>query len=364
LELGKTFDLWVYDIFVVVFGHEGFLDEMLDIAAKRKVTAAPDDKGTFNLLYHTLDVCSSASHYPGTLWSWLGGMKDDKIVPSDGMLENVLATAAKHGDATLAAEVYGMISRRTRIHIYHYDALVEAFARGKNIEGTLRVLEIMHDNGLPISRKTALPLTELLCAEPERITETENAMREVAQRRDDGRIAGEIVDLVLEAKAKSQGADSAIGLYEETWELAGRKPSVATIQDMIVHSKDEGLRRRFIDDYKSQITKLSDSTIWRKSHSIQLLQAFIEHGDLDLVFRHLNAWLKNKTSDEADLSRHSLRLLTHAASAAQDRRVLETYDHYCRLGNKAAVDMIKATVNDVKLQKTGTGAHSETESRM
>lgn len=355
LEAGKTFEPWVYDIFVVVFGHEGFLDEMLDLAAKRRAITAQDDAGTFNLLYFTLDVCSSASHYPGTVWSWLAGMKDDKTVPSDGILENVLATAARHGDATLAAEVHSMISRRTRIHIHHYDALVEAFAGSQNVEGVLRVMEIMHDNGLPVSRKTALPLTELLCAQPKLIPEVEDVMREIAQKRDSGRIAGDIVDHVLEAKAKSTGVESAIALYEEALALTGRKPSVATIQDMIVYSKEGECRSRFIDEYKSRATELSGSSrIWRKSHAVKLLQVFLQHGDLDLTFSHLNTWLKNKTPSEADLPAHSLRLLTHVASEAHDRRIVVTYDHYRRLGNQDALNIIKATVDMVKPQKAET----------
>ncbi|KAI6781419.1 uncharacterized protein J7T54_002312 [Emericellopsis cladophorae] len=355
LEAGKTFEPWVYDIFIVVFGHEGFLDEMLDLAAKRRAITVQDDAGTFNLLYFTLDVCSSASHYPGTVWSWLAGMKDDKTVPSDGILENVLATAARHGDATLAAEVHSMISRRTRIHIHHYDAMVEAFAGNQNVEGVLRVMEIMHDNGLPISRKTALPLTELLCAHPKLIPEVEDVTREIAQKRDSGRIAGDIVDHVLEAKAKSTGADSALALYEEALALTGRKPSVATIQDMIVYSKEEEYRSRFIDDYRSRHTELSGSSkIWRKSHAVKLLQVFMEHGDLDLTFCHLNTWLENKTASEADLPAHSLRLLTHAASEAHDKTIVDTYDHYRRLGNQDALNIIKATVDTVKPQKPET----------
>lgn len=137
--------------------------------------------------------------------------------------------------------------------------------------------------------------------------------------------------------------------------MTGRKPSVATIQDMIVYSKEGECRSRFIDEYKSRATELSGSSrIWRKSHAVKLLQVFLQHGDLDLTFSHLNTWLKNKTPSEADLPAHSLRLLTHVASEAHDRRIVVTYDHYRRLGNQDALNIIKATVDMVKPQKAET----------
>ncbi|KZZ94192.1 pentatricopeptide repeat protein [Moelleriella libera RCEF 2490] len=160
LEEYPLVDHWVLDVFIVVFGQLGFLDEMLQLLYWRESTTAAGgggggkdkDRGKdmSGLVYYALDVCSQAFHHPGTMFAWNravrggGGLK----AVSDGTAGNVLATAARHGDATLATEALDVLSRQTRVRGHDYEAVVEAFAKGGDVAGAMGILGIMGENGL------------------------------------------------------------------------------------------------------------------------------------------------------------------------------------------------------------------------
>lgn len=151
-------DPWVYDVFVLVFGKMGFLDEMLELLAARRELRSP--KGMDVLELYALDACSAAFHYPGTVMGWKLLVRSGKLNPTDGMVENVLDTAARATDTALATEALDLLAQRTKVRDYHYDSLIDALTQAGDIATVVRVYCIMHDSGIPVTKDVADRLIE------------------------------------------------------------------------------------------------------------------------------------------------------------------------------------------------------------
>ncbi|KAF4125250.1 pentatricopeptide repeat protein [Geosmithia morbida] len=249
---GERVDLWLYDVFVVVLAREGHLDEMLSVLLRRK-QAKGADHAMLSLTGHALDVCAAASHLDGVVWAWTAAVRNDRIQPSDGVLENVLATAARHGNVGIATEAHAMLSRRGRVQIHHYEALVDAFARDADAPGALRVLNIMQRSGFRVEREHTRSVYALLRSSDNDVLDAaEAALREMADESQDGRVPPGIVSVVVEARSKNHrgGSDAAHALYADFRHLTGEDPAASTIQDMILHSNVFDRTRGYLDDYK------------------------------------------------------------------------------------------------------------------
>ncbi|KAM3545373.1 hypothetical protein ARSEF1564_001686 [Beauveria bassiana] len=140
---------WVYDIFVFVFGKMGFVDEMMEVLTARLSLASTD--GLDALQFYALDICSGAFHYPGTLAGWNTLVRSGKVHLADGIVENVLNTAARQADTTLASEALDMLAQRTRVQDYHYDSLIDAFILDNDLASATRLHCIMHTSSIPVS---------------------------------------------------------------------------------------------------------------------------------------------------------------------------------------------------------------------
>ncbi|KAG5927703.1 hypothetical protein E4U42_001908, partial [Claviceps africana] len=171
-------DLWVYDVFVVVLGKLCFLDEMLLLLYRRK-SLVREDKDMTSLLYYALDVCSQAFHHAGTVFAWNSLVRTSLLPPSDGVVENVLATAARHGDTALATEALDKISQRTRLLAHHFESAVEAFSVQGDMDGAFRTLAVMKKNGIPVVRATTRAVHEALARYPKLIRDAQQSLRDL-----------------------------------------------------------------------------------------------------------------------------------------------------------------------------------------
>lgn len=345
LERGERIDLWTYDIFVMVFGHEGFLDEMMQLLYRRK-HAKGSDPVAMSLTYYALDLCSSASHYQGTTFAWNSVVRNGLLKPSDGILENVLATAAREGDVDLATEVHGMISARSRVQIHHYEALIEAFARDENIAGALRILCIMEQSGLTVFRENTRAVYEALRQNKKLITNAEAVVRDMATS---GRVPLGAISVVLEAKAKTLGSEAASDLYDDVENLSGREPSATMIQDMIINSKNLDKTAEFLNDYKEKISVHENPPARLPTPYGRLISACLECKELDLAMRFASqALLPEPSKTEVPAW---LRKLTEAAITAEDGRIWELFDRFKEAGNTEAVDSMQRISRLMQLAK-------------
>jgi hypothetical protein len=331
---GTHLDIWLFDVFVVVFGHQGFLEEALQILVHRK-QARGSGLEALNLTYYVLDVCSAGNHYQGTIFGWNALVRNGSLQPSDGILENVLTTAAREGDTGLAAEVQSMISSRSKVQIHHYDAVVEAFVNGKDMAGAIRVLCIMAANGLPVSRENTRSIYKALCKNKAMITDAENAVRDMAEMKP---VPLGAVAVVLEALVKKKGTVAAMPLYTDTPRLCEKDPSAAMIQDMIINSQIFDHTRTCLQDYKLMIPAQEKPPARLPMAYNKLITACLDFHELDLAFRFVgNARLDQSTSGREPVW---LKRLTERAMAAEDARIWRLFDVFAKAGNRQAMDCI------------------------
>ncbi|POR33880.1 Uncharacterized protein TPAR_05911 [Tolypocladium paradoxum] len=347
IEQDVRVELWVYDIFIMVFGKLGFLDEMLLLLYRRKNVNATDD-GMTNLLYYTLDVCSQAFHHSGTLFAWNAVVRNSLLQPSDGIVENVLATAARYGDTALATEALERISQRTRVLAYHYEAVAEAFARSGDMAGALRILGIMKQNGIRIVRGTTRAMHEALKRSPRLVREAETALRSLEA---DGQLPLAVVSVVMEAIAEMHGSEQAMDLYRDVPSLCGEQASASMVQTLIMHSRDGETRRSLARDYAANIAQDDDAARNPQVYN-SLISACAEAGEMDLAFRFARqAMALGKTKRELAW----VKQLVECAIACEDGRIWEVVD---RLDDDDSTAMVQRMLQQTRLAKRAASLKS------
>ncbi|KAG6057648.1 hypothetical protein E4U17_001107 [Claviceps sp. LM77 group G4] len=329
VDQNEAIDSWVYDIFIVVFGQLGYFDELLLLLYRRK-SFVDEDKDVASLLYYTLDVCSRAFHYRGTVFAWNTIVRTSLLQPSDGVVENVLATAARHGDTALATEALDKISRRTRLLAHHFEAVAEAFAANNDMDGAFHALCVMHKNGIPIVQANTRGLYEALRRSPELIHIAEESIRSLVSSGQQVPVVA--VGVVVELIAETQGTEAALDLYNDVPELCGEPASSTTIQTLIVSSRHMETTRALVKDYAALVAVGGDEGPVRSLHVYNsLIIACVEADDLDLAFRFafeaINAMGRGgnqEASEKRDLS--WAKMLLQKAGEVEDARIWTVVD--------------------------------------
>ncbi|KAG6018203.1 hypothetical protein E4U41_004011 [Claviceps citrina] len=325
MDQKAVIDLWVYDIFIMVFGKLGFIDEMLLLLYRRK-SLVSEDRDMAGLLYYALDVCSQAFHYPGTVFAWNCLVRTSLVQPSDGVVENVLATAARHGDTALATEALDKIVQRTRLLAYHYEAVAEAFAADGDMAGAFHTLCVMHKNGIHVSRGITRAVHEALGRHPTLVPYAEQSLRSLASSGQQLPLAA--VAVVIEALADKQGTEAAMALYRHVPRLCGEPATAAMIQTLLIHSRDAETTRALARDYTAHVAEGDDAV--RSPHVYKaLIVACAEAGELDLAFRFAIQFVKGARAagrPRADEDMAWVRVLLGKAVEMEDTRIWAVVD--------------------------------------
>ncbi|KAG5984306.1 hypothetical protein E4U55_005277 [Claviceps digitariae] len=324
---------WVYDIFIVVFGKLGFLDEMLSLLYRRK-SLVNEDKDIAAILYYALDVCSQAFHYPGTIFAWNCLVRTSLVQPSDGVVENVLATAARHGDATLATEALDKISQRTRLLAHHFEAVVEAFAADGDMAAAFRALCVMSKNGNPIVRGNTRALYAALVQHPTLIQDAEESLRSIASPEQPVPLAA--VGVMVEALAETRRIEAAMDLYRDVPRLCGEPANSAMMLALILHSRDTDVTRSLVRDYKAHVAANGDAgdDLPQRPHVCKaMVIACAEANELDLAFQFAHQAVEGVGADpnkeEASAGQHDLswlKVLLGKATEVEDARIWTILD--------------------------------------
>ncbi|CAM1511188.1 Fc.00g087010.m01.CDS01 [Cosmosporella sp. VM-42] len=280
LENKVRLDLWVYDIFIVVFGQEGFLDEMLQILQHRK-HAKGSDLAFRSLLLHCLDVFSRAYHLNGTSFVWDSAIKNSLLNASNGIVENVIGTAARHGDTRLATSALEILSDRGRVFKHQYEGVVEAFARAKELPGAFKILQIMDSNAITVQRGSTRPIFQVMKQNTKLIDEAIQTIRDMPRGRP---VQFEAVRVILEALVRDRGTEGvAMELYNDFLNLTDKQPDHLIMEDLILHSEDPHTIWDLAKDYNIIVVKekqLSSPRIFNK-----MIPTCVDYKDWDLAFR-------------------------------------------------------------------------------
>ncbi|KAK4146819.1 uncharacterized protein C8A04DRAFT_34706 [Dichotomopilus funicola] len=160
---------WVSSIFFYALMMRGVVDEALQLFQEILEMAGNKPEGVPLILWsYLLDECSRNLHYEGTRFVWDTMVTPGTINPADGILLNVLNTAARHGDAALATTVVELLAaREARVGLHHYEPLMESYVQGGELESSFRVLCIMNDAGLVPDHSGTRPILAALRQAPE-----------------------------------------------------------------------------------------------------------------------------------------------------------------------------------------------------
>ncbi|PHH89891.1 hypothetical protein CDD83_5031 [Cordyceps sp. RAO-2017] len=356
IEQDDAVDPWVHDIFILVFGRLGFLDEMLLLLLRRRGVEGSDvDETMISLLSFALDVCSQAFHRQGTEFAWTAAVRNSLVQPPDGVVDNVLATAARHGDAVLATEALDMLSKRAWVVVrpFHYEAVAEAFAASGDVAGVLRILCIMQKNGTRLARLHTRAVKAALERSPELIGEAEATLRKLAAEE---ALPMGLVAVVVEAIAERQGSEAAIDLYRDVTGLCGRPAGAATMQDLMVHSKTGETVRALARDYVSRVSEGGDPPRGPWVYT-ELIAACANAGELDLAFRFAKqAMGACKTEQQLGW----VKPLVEQAAAREDGRIWDVVDEIGGMQDRNIRSMMAQVLRRTTLARKASAMASAT----
>ncbi|KAK7587109.1 hypothetical protein V3481_009828 [Fusarium oxysporum f. sp. vasinfectum] len=250
-------DLWVYDIFILECGREGFFDEMLHILKKRKF-ARGSDSAFRSIQLMALDMFSQGFHHGGTTFVWRDVVNIPIHSPSNGIIENVLATGARHGDTELASQALQKLAIRGKPRQQHNDAIVEAFANSGDVTSALTLLNLQQHNGRVLLRGTTLPVLRALLKNRNLISEAEAAIQSM---RKEGPVPREVLMVTIEALARTRTSEAAMHLFNDMHLLTGKSPRLSDIGLLLRHASQTATQYDLAVAYNSELAKIDTTSV-------------------------------------------------------------------------------------------------------
>jgi hypothetical protein len=166
------------------------------------------------------------------VYAWQRRVSLGYLNPSDGMCGNVLNTAARFGDAQLAMEVVRVIAKRTsKLDIYHYEALLEAYLGSGDLKIAFRILTIMKKAHLEPREGTTRSIYTYLRGAEHLPLEALNILQELKASGVAIPIAA--VNCILEAFISHGNLDEALTQYKSLHKLCPSGPNTETFNVLL-----------------------------------------------------------------------------------------------------------------------------------
>ena len=333
-------DTWIYDIFILSFGKLGFHDEMLDIL-KHRIRGYDGDPLIPSLLFHVLDVCSRDFHYIGTKLAWTELVHKYLTPPPEGIIENAMGTAARHGDSELASEALDMLASRGKVRAHHYEAVMDAFVTVGGTLSAFRTLIIMLRQGFSVTSGEAWWLKDELQRDSTLLLEAEQILNDPSL---ECRSPTALIAPVIEALAEQFGSERAYRLYENLTVIYGESPEPSVRQAMIVYSRTSELARQLAEEYKRDIQPENDATASQQFYS-KLILACCQIDDRDLAFRFaIRAVARQPDASQVDW----LRKLVRLGAAHRDSRVWDVLDAFGKNAQPKVSELVREVWQDAQ----------------
>ncbi|OCL03225.1 hypothetical protein AOQ84DRAFT_348060 [Glonium stellatum] len=222
---GMHIQPWLYDKAVYMLCDIGEIDEAYKIMRNRRDSEV---RAISPVLWsYFLDTASKYCHHEATKFVWESRVKPSYLQPSSGLCLNVLNTAARHGDAHLATDVFRVLTNRNTIFDHqHYEMLLEAYINAGDIKTALSVLIIMQDAGVKPDDGTTSPILRHLQQDPERPMEAFTILQAFEQAGMKIPIAA--VNCTIQAAVAVQDLEQAIEFYKALHVVSPAGPNTAT----------------------------------------------------------------------------------------------------------------------------------------
>jgi pentatricopeptide repeat protein len=258
---------WVFSVYFYVLGKQGFLDEALQLLQQR-IGGSDGSAVSVHLStwYFFLEECSNALHHPGTVFIWERMVQTGMINPSDGIALNVLYTASRHGNSTLATEVIQLLSaRRVRLGFHHYEALLDCYMHEGDIENAFEVLHIMTEAGVQPDQSSTRSIFLALKDSPEL---SAKALETLSKLRKQHEIPISAVNVLLEALAQRGDMPKALDIYRQLSQLCSSGPNQQTFVVLLRSAQDEVSRDFLISEMERFSIRIPSGLLNRQSAAL------------------------------------------------------------------------------------------------
>jgi len=187
-------------------------------------------------------VVANMSKYEATLYAWKKRVETAYLNPPSGICLNVLITAARHGDARLATDVFRVLgNRKTKFELHQYETLVEAYTTNGNVKTALTILCIMKTSGHEPEEGSTRSLFQHFRQDPQRPSKAFDILRDL--RKAGRAVPTSAVNSIIEASVHLEDLSQAIDQYKQLHTLCPDGPNTATFNALFrgcntAHRKD------------------------------------------------------------------------------------------------------------------------------
>jgi pentatricopeptide repeat protein len=154
------------------------------------------------------------------------------MTPSAGVCQDVLATAARHGDAHLATEVFRVLSERKAVFESHdYELLMQTYLNSGDLKTALSVIPIIESARGMINRSSTRILFKYLQESPGRPAKAFAYLQELKDKNQD--IPTPAINCVIEASVATDHFAQAIDQYRDLRSLSSNGPNTDTFNVLL-----------------------------------------------------------------------------------------------------------------------------------
>ena len=171
------------------------------------------------------------------MYIWKSQVITRYLNPSSGICLNVLATAARYGDPDLATEVFEVLGKRSTIfNLEHYELLLDAYVRAKDIKSAMTVLCIMHKSGCGLEDESTRNLYDFFREKASRVLRAREILSNLHDEGEDIPLAA--LNCLIRALVETGDLSTGISVYKSIHELCSSKPSTQTFDILLRGCRD------------------------------------------------------------------------------------------------------------------------------
>ncbi len=223
------------------------------------------------------------SQLEGTAYAWKQAVENKYFNPPEGLCVNVLYTAARHGDPTLATAAFRALGGRgEHYEKHHYEALHEAYLADQDLESAFAVFCIMEDVGFKLGDASTRPMLHLLRTHDHLVPQAFSALMKLRSR--ERNIPTALVNCIIENQVAKPELQRAIKVYKGLAKLCPAGPNTTTFDHLLrgcVSARDQQNGMFFAAEMLALKIKPSASTYK------YLIQLCLQSSDYENSFRYL-----------------------------------------------------------------------------
>lgn len=166
------------------------------------------------------------------VYIWRTQVTTGYLNPPSGVCLNVLATSARYGDPDLATEVFEVLGKRSTIfHLEHYELLLDAYVRAKDLKTAMKVLVAMHKSGRGAEEESMRNLYDFFREKPSRILRAREILIDMHEEGEDVPLVA--LNCLIRALIEIGDLSTGISVYKTIHELCSSKPNAETFNILL-----------------------------------------------------------------------------------------------------------------------------------